>query len=195
MQRPRKCTAHAPACNAEPVHPTKHPWGELPPGTPPHTIPPMSDSHTQIPDSVAAALQTGTPSEVLSATAAHFGCQAGTIHLLHEGILRLEASLNIPQPVVALVQTVPVGKGIAGLAAERREPIMLCNLQTDTSGQARPAARQTGMEGSIAVPMLSGEELRGVLGIAKASAHDWTPQEKEVLLRIAALLAVRPARH
>jgi signal transduction protein with GAF and PtsI domain len=129
--------------------------------------------------------------EVLADTIAHFHCQAGTVHLLQDGVLHLAAHVNIPPPVVAIVQTVPIGKGIAGLAAERREPISLCNLQTDTSGQARPAARTTGMEGSVAVPMLRGEELRGVLGIAKAEAHDWTDAEKAELLAIAARLAAQ----
>ena len=136
-----------------------------------------------------STLAAGNPDAVLRATLAHFGCAAGTVHLLKDGALSLAAHVNIPPPIVAIVQSVPIGKGIAGLAAERREPISLCNLQTDTSGQARPAAKTTGMEGSIAVPMLDGETLRGVLGIAKAGAHDWTDAEKADLLAIAARLA------
>jgi GAF domain-containing protein len=151
----------------------------------------MSDSHAQIPTPISAALRNGTFSEVLAATADHFGCQAGTVHLIKGGQLQLETSLNIPPLIVDLVKTVPIGKGIAGLAAERREPVMLCNLQTDTSGQARPAAKQTGMEGSIAVPMFNGTDLRGVLGIAKATAHDWTADEQAILLAIGAALAAR----
>src|SRR5205085_986956 len=90
---------------------------------------------------------------------------------------------GIPPPIVAIVETVPIGKGIAGLAAQRLEPITICNLQTDTSGQARPAARTTGMEGSIAAPMLTAAgELRGVLGIAKATAYDWSAEETALLL-------------
>ena len=138
-----------------------------------------------------SALATGTPDDVLRASLAHFQCAAGTIHLLKDGSLALAAHINIPPPVVTIVQTVPIGKGIAGLAAERREPISLCNLQTDTSGRARPAAKTTGMEGSVAVPMLDGDTLRGVLGIAKAQAHDWTDAEKTALLGIAARLAAR----
>ncbi len=138
-----------------------------------------------------SALATGTPGDVLRATLAHFGCAAGTVHLLKDGALALAAHVNIPPPIVEIVRTVPIGKGIAGLAAERREPISLCNLQTDTSGQARPAAKTTGMEGSVAVPMLHGDKLRGVLGIAKAQAHDWTDAEKAELLAIAARFAAR----
>ena len=139
------------------------------------------------------ALASGNLADILHATLTHFQCDAGTIHLLKEGQLSLAAHVNIPPPIVQIVQTVPLGKGIAGLAAERREPVSLCNLQTDTSGQARPAAKTTGMEGSVAVPMLRGETLSGVLGIAKAKAHDWTHAEKSELLTIASRLADRVA--
>lgn len=138
-----------------------------------------------------SALAIADPAAILRATIAHFACDAGTVHLLKDGALSLAAHVNIPPPIVQIVETVPIGKGIAGLAAERREPVSLCNLQTDTTGQARPAAKTTGMEGSIAVPMLDGDRLCGVLGIAKARAHDWTEAEKTELLAIAARFATR----
>lgn len=141
-----------------------------------------------LPILILAAIAEG-PLAALDAAMAHFGCQAGTVHwLTADGVLTLAAQRNLPPPIVSIIQTVPIGKGIAGLAAERREPVCLCNLQTDTSGQARPAAKTTGMEGSIAVPMLVQGELRGVLGIAKIEAHDWTDAEKNILLQIASLL-------
>lgn len=147
---------------------------------PPHRM-------SELPPALEAALTTGDAGVVLDATIRHFGCQAGTIHALRDGMLRLLAHRGIPPQVAQIVETVPVGKGIAGLAAERREPITLCNLQTDTSGQARPAAKTTGMEGSIAVPMLAAAtgEVRGVLGIAKSTPHDWTAEETALLLAIA----------
>jgi putative methionine-R-sulfoxide reductase with GAF domain len=148
----------------------------------------MSDSFSPV---LEAALRRGSPADVLQATMDHFGCQAGTVHLLEEGMLKLSAHAGIPPTVVEIITTVPVGKGIAGLAAERRQPVSLCNLQTDTSGQARPGARATGMEGSVAVPMLAGGELRGVLGIAKTEAYDWSEAEKAALLEIAARLGSR----
>lgn len=147
----------------------------------------------QIPEALGTALASGTPREVLDETIRLFGCQAGTVHWLdrQSGMLTLAAHSNIPEPIVKIVATVPVGKGIAGLAAERREAVSLCNLQTDTSGQARPAAKMTGMEGTVAVPMLTGGELRGVLGIAKATAYDWPEAEKALLLQIASRLGQR----
>ena len=144
----------------------------------------------EIPSPVAQALQARDAQAVLDESIRAFGCQAGTVHWLDAqgAMLKLAAHRNIPPPIVQIIATVPVGKGIAGLAAQNREPVSLCNLQTDTSGQARPAAKTTGMEGSIAVPMLVAGELRGVLGVAMAGAHDWTGAEKSLLLAIAAKL-------
>ena len=145
-----------------------------------------------LPESLQQTLRSESFEDALQAVLSHFECQAGTWHVLKEGALHLAAARHIPPPVLALIQEVPVGKGIAGLAAERLEPVSLCNLQTDTSGQARPAARATGMEGSLAVPALDADgTLRGVLGIAKPEAHDWTDAEKAAVLAAAALLAGR----
>ena len=141
-----------------------------------------------MPPELETALATGDPAVVLAAAIRHFGCQAGTVHFLRDGVLQLVAHEGIPPHIAQIAATVPIGKGIAGLAAQRREPITICNLQTDTSGQARPAAKSTGMEGSLAVPMLVGDDLRGVLGIAKATAHDWTSAEQTLLLAIASRL-------
>ena len=137
-----------------------------------------------LPSPIESALSSGSEAEVLAATLAHFGCQAGTVHVLRDGVLRLKTSAGIPPQVAQIVETVPIGKGIAGLAAERREAVTICNLQTDASGQARPGAKATGMEGSLAVPMLVGGELRGVLGIAKATAHDWSAEETALVMAI-----------
>ena len=144
-----------------------------------------------LPESLQTAAASGDLAMALDAALAHFGCQAGTVHLVRDGVLKLAAHRNIPPPVVQIVETVPIGKGIAGLAAERREAITICNLQTDASGQARPGAKATGMEGSLAVPMLAGSELRGVLGIAKAGAYDWPTAETDLLTQFAAAVADR----
>jgi signal transduction protein with GAF and PtsI domain len=143
---------------------------------------------TPLPAAVEAALASQSVQAVLDAAIAHFGCAAGTVHFLRDGMLQLAASKNIPSQVLQIVATVPIGKGIAGLAAQQREPVTICNLQTDTSGKARPGAKATGMEGSLAVPMLTALDLRGVLGIAKAEAYDWQTAETELLMAIASRL-------
>ncbi len=89
-----------------------------------------------------------------------------------------------------VIQAIPVGKGIAGAAAERREPVELCNLQIDTSGVAKPDAKKTQVQGSLAVPVLdSAQELCGTLGIGKREPYEFTEDEKEQLLAIARSIA------
>ena len=77
---------------------------------------------------------------------------------------------------------------MAGLAAERRATVQVCNLQTDTSGVAKPAAKETKMEGSLAVPILDSEDLRGVLGVAKPEAYEFDEGETAALQQAAAAI-------
>ncbi|MBL8725822.1 MAG: GAF domain-containing protein [Planctomycetes bacterium] len=122
----------------------------------------------------------------------HFDCAVGTIHLLGpDQLLHLCAQRGLPPPVLAKVGAIPIGKGMAGLAAERRAPVQVCNLQTDTSGVARPDARMTKMEGSIAAPMLLGERLCGVVGVAKPVPYEFSADEADRLLAAGSVLARR----
>ncbi len=118
------------------------------------------------------------------------GMQSGTIHLATGELLELRAQVGLPDVVLAKVQQIPFGKGMAGLAASRREPVSVCNLQTDDSGDVRPGAKATGLSGSIAVPMLAGDgSVRGVLGVAQATEHDFTEAEIDALLEVARRMA------
>jgi L-methionine (R)-S-oxide reductase len=122
-----------------------------------------------------------------------YDCTTGTIHVLDKetNLLRLKAQQGIPAFLLPKMEAIPIGKGMAGIAAERKKPVEMCNLQTDDSGVARPAAKETKVEGSIAVPMLLDGELFGTLGIAKPVPYDFTEEESESLLRIGESLAGR----
>ncbi len=119
-----------------------------------------------------------------------FEGSVGTIHLLDagSGMLKLSAQRGLPDVLRSRVEVIPIGKGMAGLAAERREPVQVCNLQTDTTGVAKPAAREARVEGSIAIPMLTADTLRGVLGVAKPGAYEFSAGEIALLQQVANLL-------
>lgn len=133
-------------------------------------------------------------SDVLNVLIGAFGCTTGTVHMLDDksGMLKMAAHRGIPDVVLDKIQTIPIGKGMAGIAAERREPVQVCNLQTDSSGVVRPGARDTRMEGSIAAPMLSTSGiLKGALGVAKPVPYDFTQEECDLLLKAGRLIADR----
>src|SRR5262245_41894535 len=86
----------------------------------------------------------------------HLSCITGTIHRLGptpDHLVPL-AQRGVPDSILDTVNRIPIGKGMAGLAAQRKEAVQVCNLQADNSGVARPGARETRMEGAVAVPML-----------------------------------------
>ncbi len=124
--------------------------------------------------------------ELLTEILPAFDCSTGTIHVLDKNtnLLTLVAHENIPPFLMPKMSDIPIGKGMAGIAAERREPVEMCNLQTDESGVARPAAKETKVEGSIAAPMLLNGELYGVVGIAKPVPYEFTEAEIYDLMRI-----------
>jgi L-methionine (R)-S-oxide reductase len=136
----------------------------------------------------------GALSQALQLLLERFDCTTGTVHLLNDesGMLKLAAQCGIPDVVLDKVKVIPVGKGMAGIAAERREPVQVCNLQTDSSGVVRPGARDTKMEGSLAAPMVNPDGvLKGTLGIAKPISYDFTPEECDLLMKAGRRIADR----
>jgi L-methionine (R)-S-oxide reductase len=118
-----------------------------------------------------------------------FDADTGSIHLLEEGILVLKAQVGLPPHVAEIVKLVPIGKGMAGLAFERNEPVSTCNIQTDQSGDVKSGARATGVNGAIVVPIRDSEgQARGALGIGVHREYEYSPEETDRLLAEAAKL-------
>ncbi|MBY0373741.1 MAG: GAF domain-containing protein [Bryobacteraceae bacterium] len=122
--------------------------------------------------------------QALTNIVAQVGADSGTIHLLGEdGVLHLRAATrNIPPPVLEAVKLVPVGKGMAGLAVERNAPVDACNIQSDQSGDVRPGAKATGLQGAIVVPMVGDGRAVGALGVANFRERTFTAEEIAMLL-------------
>ncbi|MEP7220216.1 MAG: GAF domain-containing protein [Bacteroidota bacterium] len=123
-------------------------------------------------------------SAILDGILEECSCAVGTIHRFdpETNALYMVAHHGLPAPLLERVSTIPMGKGMAGLAAERKEPVQVCNLQTDESGAAKPSAREARMEGSLTVPILEGDTLRGTLGIAKPVEHEFTTKEVAMVM-------------
>lgn len=114
---------------------------------------------------------------------------AGTVHVFEDGGLRLAAAVNIPPPVAQAVTWVPNGKGMAGLALQRKEPVQTCNLQEDRSGNVKPGAKAVNAQAAIALPVMDGGgEVRAVVGLAFQDERQFTPADIESLTRSASTL-------
>jgi GAF domain-containing protein len=130
---------------------------------------------------------------ILGLILARFQSETGTIHRLdrEKQLLHLVSESGLPPALLEVVKTIPVGKGIAGETAARNAPVTICNLQADTTGVARPAARQTGVGGALCVPLRNGETLVGTIGVGTIRQYQYTPDEARLLEDVGRLIGAQ----
>jgi hypothetical protein len=117
------------------------------------------------------------------------GAIAGTVHEQRGDDLFLTAAQNIPPPVVAIVAHVAHGKGMAGVAQVKKQPVQTCNLQTDDSGTIKPGAKAVGAQAAIALPVLRDDgEVRAVVGVAWDHEGELGPEFEQSMMQLAAAL-------
>ena len=125
----------------------------------------------------------------LEALIARLGGIAGTVHVQRGEDLYLTAAHNIPANVVAIVAHVPHGKGMAGAAQVRKQPVQTCNLQTDSTGTVKPGAKAVDAQAAVALPVL--DETGGVLavvGIAWSNEGEIGSAEEQAMMQLVAAL-------
>ena len=106
-----------------------------------------------------------------------------------DSFLYLVDQIGLPEKIAEIASKIPIGKGMAGICAERKEPVTMCNLQTDDSGVARPAAKDTKVEGAVVVPLVdeSGEVI-ATLGIGKSGEYKYSDDEIRSLQKCAEII-------
>ena len=137
-----------------------------------------------VPAQISSLLKNGGSREVvleqvLLEVLKQFHSETGTVHWLdaEKQLLHLAAQVGLPPQMLEIVKTIPVGKGIAGQVIAQGRPVTMCNLQTDTSGTARPGAKQTGVGGALCVPLRNGDTIVGTIGIGTTRPYEYTPDE------------------
>lgn len=127
----------------------------------------------------------------LQAFLAEQGGVSGTVHVNENGTLKLASAVNIPEKVRQIVAIVPNGKGMAGLALQRGEPIHTCNLKEDASGSVKPGAKAVDAQAAVAIPVRGTDGgIFAVVGIAFPDEREWSEEDLKRLTTAAAGLAV-----
>ena len=122
---------------------------------------------------------------------AKHGAVSGTVHLNENGTLKLASWVNIPEKLRELVAVVPYGKGMAGLALERGEPVHTCNIKEDASGNVKPGAKAVGAQAAIAFPVRNDEgSIGAVVGLAFPEERQWSDEELRVVTSAASGLPI-----
>lgn len=119
------------------------------------------------------------------------GAVAGTVHCLKGDSLELAAAVNIPEKVQAITRTIPKGKGMAGLAWERVQPVQTCNLKDDNSGDVRPGAKAVDAAAAVALPLTDASgAVWAVVGIAFKETRELPESEIDHLRQLASGLPI-----
>ena len=92
---------------------------------------------------------------------------AGTVHVVKGDVLVLAAAVNIPPKVQEITATIPLGKGMAGLAWQHDKAIQTCNLKDDDSGAVKPGAKAVDAKAAVALPVHDPSgTIRAIVGLA-----------------------------
>jgi hypothetical protein len=120
---------------------------------------------------------------------AEVGAIAGTVHYLKGEQLELAAAVNIPEKVQQITRLIPKGKGMAGLAWERLQPVQTCNLKDDNTGDVRPGAKAVDAAAAVAMPVLDNNgQMRAVVGVAFKETRELPEAELENIRKLASAL-------
>ncbi|HEX2613752.1 MAG TPA: GAF domain-containing protein [Fibrobacteria bacterium] len=118
---------------------------------------------------------------------ADFDAEAAVVYTLDTGtgMLKLRCHEGIDRASSEKIRFLCVGKGLSGAAAGRREPVQGIRDQKAACLEEREVLP----EGSLFVPMLADDSLRGVLGIAKHFHREYAPDEVAALSAVGRLIA------
>ena len=115
---------------------------------------------------------------------------AGTVHVVKGDVLAIAGAINIPPKVQEITATIPLGKGMAGLAWQHDKPIQTCNLKEDDTGAVKPGAKAVDAKAAVALPVHDGSgTIRAIVGLA------WMHEDelaKDLLAKISADAATLP---
>ena len=83
--------------------------------------------------------------------------------------------------------SVPYGQGVLGAAATTGQPVLIPDVTQDVSGLADSAV--PGVRGELAVPIMLGDALLGVLRVRSDAAHSLTEDDQGILLGLSGQIA------
>jgi len=108
-----------------------------------------------------------------------------------ERVLRLQASYAEPGSAdVRMRRTVAFGEGVSGRVAESKSPIYVNDVTRDARALSGEWARETGILRMLSVPIVSGEDLLGVLAVRSRTEELSSVENRALVASLAARAAV-----
>jgi len=127
--------------------------------------------------------------KLVSVIAANMVAEVCSIYLRRSGrVLELFATEGLNREAVHRTRLGP-GEGLVGLVAESAAPLNLSNAPEHPSFSYRPETGEDPFRSFLAVPIVRGERVFGVLTVQNRTARHYDEEEEEALATIAMVLA------
>src|SRR5687768_13644897 len=106
-------------------------------------------------------------------------------------VLRLQASSLEPGSLdLRMPRTVAFGEGVAGQVAETKPPVYVSDVANDPRALSSEWARESGIQRMLSVPILSGDDLLGVLAVRSREESLANEENRALVVSFAARAAV-----
>ena len=127
--------------------------------------------------------------KLVSVIAANMVAEVCSIYLRRAGgVLELFSTEGLNRAAVHNTRLKP-GEGLVGLVASTAEPLNLSNAPEHPSFSYRPETGEDPFHSFLAVPIVRGERVFGVLTVQNRTARHYDEEEEEALATIAMVLA------
>lgn len=133
---------------------------------------------------LTASLELSQAKETIVRSASQlFGAKASWIFMLSEATGRLEPLVwaGLGAEVFSKMTFSP-GQGVIGRVYQSRKPMIVADVQTDSTVLAKEELLKHGITSVIVAPLTIGERTLGALGIFPESVHSWAPGAREMEL-------------
>ncbi len=160
---------------------------------------PEGDSHLEFLHNISVRLGVADPlQEVLGQIVDFLNDVAGAdscfIYVLEGSQLVLRASKN-PHPEAVDNLSIPMGEGITGWVAEKREAVAIAQgAMRDKRFRGFSQLPEDSFEAFLSVPILAGGRLIGVLNLQHRQRHAHSPQEVKLVSTIGHLIGAEIER-
>lgn len=127
--------------------------------------------------------------KIVKTIAHEMGADVCSCYVMRAGeVLELFATIGL-NPSAVHKTRLRVGEGLVGDVAAHARPIALANAQSHPNFAYRPETGEDPFDSFMAVPILRGGRVRGVLAIQHVGRRDYDEQEVETLQTVAMVVA------
>ncbi len=115
--------------------------------------------------------------------------KSGAVYLAEDEILKMRVHEGVSEDFVKSMKTLPLGRGISGVAAKRKRVVISEDAAQDGRTKKSVLAKEK-LKATVSIPIIFKDKASGVLTLASANARKFSGREVKLLESVADQMAV-----